>query len=392
MDKKRLNQLDALRGIAALVVVFDHYVETVPERLRHAVHAGSLLHPTAWTSPWFWLRFTPLRLGVDGEAAVDLFFVLSGFVLALPLTKDWQPQLWSFFIKRFCRIYIPFAAIILLIAVAYAVIPTTWNPSASHWLNDLRPHAGGYSLTAHLLMTGRDMILDPPMWTLVHEIRMSIFFPVIFLLIRSIGAAETAFACFILSIWASFGMPHSISGSWQATIHFTWMFAVGSALSFHRDRLVALVGTAGSGLIACLWGLAIMLLIVPFQRVWSDFLIGAGAALLIVLCLPQSRVTRVLTSPVPLWLGRISFSLYLIHLPILTVALTSGRMIGGKATILLATFLLAELCYRSIEAPAHLLGIRLSQVLQSRNFSRQQGWAESSRSVAPPNHQKDKAR
>jgi hypothetical protein len=39
----------------------------------------------------------------------DLFFVLSGFVLSLPVTQFEQPAFWQFLVKRFCRIYLPFA-------------------------------------------------------------------------------------------------------------------------------------------------------------------------------------------------------------------------------------------------------------------------------------------
>ena len=58
----RLRQLDSLRGIAALFVVFNHYAQVVPEQVRHAIDKGGLLTPSTWASPWFWLRYTRLRL------------------------------------------------------------------------------------------------------------------------------------------------------------------------------------------------------------------------------------------------------------------------------------------------------------------------------------------
>jgi hypothetical protein len=226
----RLRQLDSIRGIAALFVLFNHYVQVVPERLRPPASLDQILTVATWTSAVTWLRFTPLRLLVDGEAAVDLFFVLSGFVLALPMTQRSQPALWAFLAKRFCRVYLPFAGVILIVAAAYQLIPTAPSGAVSHWLNGLLVRRGGYSLTAHLLMRGRqtDMRLDPVMWSLVHELRVSIVLPAIFLAIRWIGAAETVAASVLISLTASVGMADSVSGDWQATAHFLWMFAAGS--------------------------------------------------------------------------------------------------------------------------------------------------------------------
>jgi peptidoglycan/LPS O-acetylase OafA/YrhL len=366
-SKARLRQLDALRGIAALFVVFNHYAQVVPEGVRHAIDHTGIVSLGALASPWFWLRYTPLRLIVDGQAAVDLFFVLSGFVLALPLTADRQPEFWPFIVRRLCRVYLPFAIVIIGIAAAYALVPTAPSAWASDWLNGLRPHPGEYSLATHLLMTGSDTSLDPPMWTLIHEVRMAAVMPLIFLMIRKVGPAQTVAAGLAISVVASFGMNESISGSWQATWHFLWMFAAGSALAFNRFELLAPARNPKAT--AWLWALAIILLVVPFNRVWADFLIGGGAVLLIVLCLPQGRIVSALTSPVPLWFGRVSYSLYLIHLPILILAVTGGYFAGVLPAVLLFTLALAELAFRTIEAPSHALGIMLSQMIRKSRQS-----------------------
>ncbi len=359
----RLRQLDSIRGIAALFVLFNHYVQVVPERLRPPASLDQILTVATWTSAVTWLRFTPLRLLVDGEAAVDLFFVLSGFVLALPMTQRSQPALWAFLAKRFCRVYLPFAGVILIVAAAYQLIPTAPSGAVSHWLNGLLVRRGGYSLTAHLLMRGRqtDMRLDPVMWSLVHELRVSIVLPAIFLAIRWIGAAETVAASVLISLTASVGMADSVSGDWQATAHFLWMFAAGSALSYHREDVMRLLRRCTRRTTLSLWALTLMLLIVPFDRVWADFLIGSGAALLICLCLNRGWTTEALSVPALLWLGRVSYSLYLVHLPLLIFAATCGLTAWGLAPIFVLTLVLAELTYRSLEQPSHRIGVRIAR-------------------------------
>ena len=91
----RFLQLDAMRGIAAVCVVFHHW--------RLAFYAG-VLH--------FWL--VPI---FSGTQAVMLFFVLSGFVLSLPYLDGKRRPYWPYLIRRFWRIYVPFAAAVGIAAV-----------------------------------------------------------------------------------------------------------------------------------------------------------------------------------------------------------------------------------------------------------------------------------
>ncbi len=68
-EPRRFYELDSLRGVAALTVVFHHFSRICPERITHV------------------LIRTPLRLLIAGHQAVILFFLLSGFVLTLPYKK-----------------------------------------------------------------------------------------------------------------------------------------------------------------------------------------------------------------------------------------------------------------------------------------------------------------
>ena len=83
-------QLDALRGIAALTVVLNHFTIIDP------------LH-------WMWR--TPLRFLLTGHDAVILFFIISGFVLTLQLTSSRKPGYGDYILQRICRIYLPFVAV-----------------------------------------------------------------------------------------------------------------------------------------------------------------------------------------------------------------------------------------------------------------------------------------
>ena len=100
----RLSSLDGLRGIAALIVVAHHASLLVP-----AISAAYLTPgggPVAGSVAW-WFTYTPLKLLTAGPEAVIVFFVLSGFVLTLPLLSgrpfDWM----AYYPRRIVRIGLP---------------------------------------------------------------------------------------------------------------------------------------------------------------------------------------------------------------------------------------------------------------------------------------------
>lgn len=351
-------------------MVFNHYLQTVPEAIRYLVDfPGAWRNPAAWITPWPWLRFTPLRLLVNGHAAVVVFFLLSGFVLALPVTKDFQPRLADFFVRRFCRVYLPFFVTIVLAWAVFSSIALQPNSLASAWFNERISGLPAASLAEHLLMTGDDVRLNPVMWSLVHEMRMVVFLPLIFLSIRRVGTVFTLFWALLVSVAATPGINDANANtSWQATGHFLWMFAAGSCLAFKRKQLAGCFSSAKKLTVLMLWLLTILLLAIPFDRSWSNFPIGGGGIMLIVLSLQEGGATTLLTSSIPLWLGRVSYSLYLIHLPILVLALCIPSL--SLPLVFVATLFGAELACRLIEMPSHRLGTKLAQSLKAMRMRR----------------------
>src|SRR5207247_10638827 len=100
-------------------------------------------------------------------------------------------------------------------------------------------------------------------------------------------------------------------------------------------------------------GLLLAMTLGPLLFVGPLVVFGAGAGILIVAALePGSRERRILSFPPLVWLGRISYSLYLWHLPVL-VAIGANdrggiaRDVAGVAIALLA----AALSYRFVEQP-----------------------------------------
>src|ERR1700735_4161538 len=92
---RKLMELEALRGVAAVIVLFHHFLLIVAPRL----------HGRNFPDDPIALVRTPLFALVNGSAAVAVFFVLSGFVLTLRAIegRDWR-QIFIGVLKRWPRL------------------------------------------------------------------------------------------------------------------------------------------------------------------------------------------------------------------------------------------------------------------------------------------------
>lgn len=365
----RIRTLDAVRGLAALSVMFFHCYQVYPDRLRFGVSATQL---SSWGQPWAWLRYTPLHLLVLGHPAVVVFFVLSGYVLALPFLSGAQPSYLRYLVKRVCRLYVPFAVAIFLSAALFAAIAPAPIPGLGEtfteqsWSHPI----GGRDLLAHLAMTGfaRDQVLDAPMWSLVHEMRISVIFPLL-VMVAALGAAPAialALACFAACSWgvAALG-EESAAGTLLASGTCILFFVAGILLARHADAWQPRLRGLDARLRLLLWGGSLAALLFPgallavARLFWT-----AGAVGVISLCLTSPAAGRALDWAPLQWLGRISYSLYLLHLVVLVslVYLLHGRV--PLPLILLAAPLLslasADLMFRYVEEPARQLGRRIA--------------------------------
>jgi peptidoglycan/LPS O-acetylase OafA/YrhL len=370
-SERRWDSLDALRGIAAFLVLTFHCCSIFS---GFATKAGPLNHST-WQDPWSWLKFTPLRLFVStGPSAVVLFFVLSGFVLSLPfLRSPRQPSYSAFVIKRVCRIYPPFAAAILISAALCTLVEPASNPTLSAWFNEVlpsRPLSLQYILR-NLAMTGlpQDMNLDTVMWSLVHELRISLIFPILFMMTRRWPAASVVTSLLVGLVCTAALAGHgvtTIAMSLVDTARFIPMFVAGIVVAVQTGEIRTATARLPHGAVAALWLAALALMLFPGQSVtaYYDFVWGAGAVALLALMVGSLRAAHLFSASPLVWLGRVSYSLYLIHVPLLiaVVQVTYGRAplwLAVAAAIPLSLGA-AEVMYRFIEMPSIGLGRYLS--------------------------------
>lgn len=353
----RLIELDSLRGIAALIVVLHHAYLSLPD-----------LH--VWLD-WI-LTATPLRPIGTGRPAVIFFFVLSGYVLtrSLAAQEDARPGSvlsgpgWlGYTAQRAVRLGLPVLASLVLSALLQVLFWSGPLPEGTPPLVGAATWSEMWSwrsLTeqAVLMSYGNGFQLNPVLWSLVHEWRIALLLPFV-LLFRGNLALLLAVALLGAGIARLAGMPEgdvtlgdSVLHTFAASAGFLPAFAVGAALALGRP--LRLDGTHA---------LAAGIAVVVMAMAARDYGVIFGSALLIVLAQNGGRFAGALQHPGLVRLGSISFSLYLIHMPLLLALAHLLRDSNVPAMVALLTVFLslpaAALMHRWVEQPAHRLARRI---------------------------------
>jgi peptidoglycan/LPS O-acetylase OafA/YrhL len=359
----RLEQLDSLRGLAACIVVF--------------CHATNLL-PAVYDDPQrlWWLTETPLVMLREGRAAVIFFFVLSGYVLTLPFLKG-PVSAPAFIFRRVCRIWIPYVTA-MAVAVCCAIYfhPDT-VPALSHWANQPIPFPSPRLILDHLLLVGvfANQTYNRVVWSLVYEMRISLFFPILVLLLRLgawwrvlAAAAGMSVAELLVERWPCWSGSEDV----PMTFHYAGLFVLGMVLAREMPNLRERYNRLSTWTKACLGLSAVACFcheawLFPNSRLqhvplYRDGLTSVGVALIIIFALSPSRFSSWLNGRIPVFLGKISYSIYLYHAVILLslahlfyprVPMSLVWLGSGVLTIGVAT-----LSYQVVELPSIRLGRR----------------------------------
>ncbi|NII72029.1 hypothetical protein FHW84_000585 [Dyella sp. SG562] len=315
-ERHKLDWIQALRGVAALLVVL--------------THARRYLLETEWR-PFVEHYIMPAAQGVD------LFFLVSGFIMVYT-TRGADGSLRyasGFLIKRFARVW-PVYAVAVLLWIAF--LAATAQPIAP-LANILK------SLCFLPVSTHQPPYLGLPYaigWTLNYEF----YFYVVFGLAILFGSARwIAFAAWlvltlVLAPWLAAGYVSLLANNdyhfgsalaGQLTNPMVWEFAAGvligllyrSKLSLPRSKLTdALIAACVLLIVATAWRTAPVWVHGPIR--WGAPLMLMFAVMALTYKNAEPRVPRVLV-----WLGGISYSLYLLHY-IVFCAITQLFVLAGQ--------------------------------------------------------------
>lgn len=280
----RLEGLDALRGVAAAAVMLYHYSAWH----RNASAVGLVPHGAAVWFPY-------------GRFGVELFFIISGFVIFMTLERT--PSLYDFATARFARLYPAFLASML------ATIAVT---SSLHYA---REQVNIVQILANFSMFAQrfgEHDIDASYWTLWYELGFYLLAAMCCLVMRW---REPELPCtawlateFLLRECAG---ATSMQPIMQLThTSFAHLFIIGIMLyRLHTGRGTPLtVPLLLSSIAMALFG-------PPLGSNWVTMIgyAGAVAGLASLVWLATTRYGGFLRSPPLLFLGRISYPLYLAH-------------------------------------------------------------------------------
>ncbi len=359
----RVRSLDGLRGVAALVVVVHHSFLTGAILAR--VNSGAVpasVHGWAW-----WLSYTPLHLVWAGPEAVYVFFVLSGFVLVLP-TESPRFRWPSYYGRRLLRLYLPVVAAVLFAWLAVLLVPAKVIPGASVWLNQHHLHITIGRVLHDMALLHGVSLLNGPLWSLKWEVIFSLLLP-LYVVIARVSPGALWLKAFVLLALVAFGERAVQSEG----VFYLPIFGLGVLLATHRDWFRQVATRVPRAAWVALSALAVVALTASWsgeallheRAPRSEFvaLEVLAAALTVFIFAYGARARRFAEHRVIQWLGTISFSLYLVHEPIVV---STAHLLGGHASPLLtlaiavpASLAIAQLFYRCMEGPSH----RISQAV-----------------------------
>jgi len=328
--------LTAIRGLAAWWVVL--------------FHMRVLLAP--------WLPAGAIAFLAHGNLAVDLFFILSGFVMALNYGErvaDGGARAYGdFLVRRLARIY-PLHLLILAGFAGYALAAAAFGSAR------LEEQSWGYFGQSALLVQNWGLSGEArwnvPAWSISTEIAAYLLFPLILAALAPrrrplwlLAAAALALGLCVQPLFRLLGYPYPNAVAQTGLFRCLLQFAIGMALyglwlrlprrAWLATALFAAAAASAAGFL--LWNLPL----VPLA--WSA----------LILALARVRRAGPLEAPALVWLGRVSYATYLSHYLLLTLFkfafVAPGIPVPPAllALFLVATLAVSALLYHGFERPA----------------------------------------
>jgi len=269
-----------------------------------------------------WANSIPLSaasLVRGGYLAVQTFFILSGFVLARSYAKaSWtRNDLWKYAAARFARIYPVY--LVSLVVVAPFIFQAMLTPGKSPAVK------AGLLLNYGLVLQGWTGALgvgwNTPAWSLSCEFFFYLFFPLLLIGLRKANRLTVA-AALVAALVTPVLMAHSnVPWQWKPLYRLA-DFAAGVAAARLFEFLQPAMTRRGQWLYLPALAGGVLLIIDPriMEGTYGDLSTGLrplNVAALVGFALSGGILARVLSTAVAQYLGKISYSMYILHVPVL---------------------------------------------------------------------------
>jgi len=357
---KKFAYVDALRGLAIIGVMLAHIGggEYLPTFLANIVNNGPL--------------------------GVQLFFIVSAFTLfsSLSYRKENEKRPFvNFFIRRFFRI-----APMYYLAIIYYL----WQggPSQAFWLGDATKVTGANIASNFLFLHGLYPYwinsVVPGGWSIAVETSFYLLLPFLFLKIKNAShALNFVIIAFIIRIIFLIALRHvnpvGGEGLWTGYLYFFLpnqlpIFALGILMFFIiKEEYKPNFSTPTLLLLAALifFNLTASSGTLPYHILYGLSFVFLGLAL-------SKRSYKIIVNPAICYIGKISFSLYLIHFAVIywlekfgffspSHSFFSGNLkyALNLIVVFILSIIVSSLSYKLIELPAQALGKKIIKKLEA---------------------------
>jgi len=342
-DGGRIPSLDGLRALSISAVLLGHLAGTqhFPPSLAAVIRNG--------------------RVDI-ADLGVRVFFVISGFLITGLLIAEHERSgtisLQRFYLRRTLRIfpaYFAYLAVVALLAAARVVEVSGWDfAHAVTYTMNYAPHRGWH--LGHF-------------WSLATEEQFYLLWPAVVLLIAPRRAFRVALAVVCLAPLVRLAeaavLGHAAAGYVGTTFETTAdAIAIGCVLALSRDALWTRPRYRWA--VEAPWVAPLLLLLGALiaLRVRPGLLLGATLGLVAIMLiidrsvrLPDSRFGRILNSPMLVFVGTLSYSIYLWQQ--LFVNRSSTSVLATFPLNIVLTFMAAMVSYYLVERPCLRLRPRL---------------------------------
>ncbi|MGM0767458.1 MAG: acyltransferase family protein [Pseudomonadota bacterium] len=355
--RSELTALTSLRGIAAVLVMFHHFMNVVLKDLIDSAPTLLIYKSYLW---------------------VDLFFILSGFVLAYVYHTTFRdgvrfPLYLRFIQARFARIY-PLHLFMLALFVAFEsvqwVLDSLGAPGMAYLEEPFTTGQSKYTLVTNLLLIQTihwRAYWNEPAWSISAEWMIYFTLPlVIYALLRLkplwLGLLALCALIPLILIEAHFGDLGLYFAGWPMLVR-CFCGAMLGIIVFRCYQLGKFPRLASSQMLTPVLLLNLVILSQPGPGVPS--VIGFVWLVLCASRLPQQQ-SHTLNAPLFTYLGKISYSVYLVHWLILDIVrdgalfltgmpadewLSPGAQVVALLIMVVTVIGISDLTYRLVEAP-----------------------------------------
>lgn len=349
--KARIRELDGIRGIAVLMVIIWHYFTCEADLSQ----AGPLISYSFLAASQFW-------------SGVDLFFVLSGFLIG-GIILDFHKEknfLKVFWIKRSCRIL----PVLVLLLITCWVLQAVLDTNRFQWLfKDLMPWWSYASFTQNIQMgvnnaSGGHFLGIT--WSLAVEEQFYLLAPAVILLLGRRIWVKSLVPLILLAFALRVLYPGLHAYVNMAFRMDTLLMGVVVALLIRDKSLWSLLESRREFLAFLFGGMILVTGVLVFKNGFGNFkftwfAVFYSVFLLVSLLYQGSRWTVFLRSPLLCFWGSISYGLYMFHQAIsgmlhgwLRLGATPKLVDSSAVLVTLLAFVLSVLVawisYRTFEA------------------------------------------